>query len=134
MGDTRTNPNILGKLTTPEELSGILNWALQGLVRIRHQQGFSHLESVEERRIKWKIMSDSLAAFVNECIVYGDYVSKEKFYEKYTQYCGEKRLLAISKTNVGRRLPTLIPEITTSHPKIGRKQVACWNGIKLKAQ
>jgi len=132
MRGPKTNPNMLEKLTTPEELSGILNWALQGLVRITHQKGFSHLDTVEERRIKWKIMSDSLAAFINDCIEYKDFVSKDDFHQKYAKYCGSKRLPVMSKTKVGQRLPALIPEIMVSHPKIGGKQVACWYGIQVK--
>ena len=40
-----TDPQMIQKLSTSEELSGILNWALEGYIRLRKQKNFSCLKS-----------------------------------------------------------------------------------------
>src|SRR5208283_2759033 len=37
-GDDKKDPEILNKLTAEAELSGLLNWALEGLARLRQQK------------------------------------------------------------------------------------------------
>jgi putative DNA primase/helicase len=62
------DPNLLKKLSVPNELSDFLNIALTGMKRILDQGGFSHNKSTDETREDYIRKSDPLAAFVMDCI------------------------------------------------------------------
>jgi len=56
--------DIIEKISTPEELSGLLNYALDGLDRILQQKDFSYSKSTSEVKDLWIRKSDSFTAFV----------------------------------------------------------------------
>ena len=64
----REYPNIIEKLTTPTELSGFLNWALEGLERLLKNKNFTGLKPLEQRKEIWLIGSSSLYKFVSVCV------------------------------------------------------------------
>jgi len=136
LGAPQTDPQMLSKLTTPEELSGILNWILEGLKRLLKNKTFSLLKPVEERREEWHILSNPLSAFIHDCVKFGvdEYVTKEEFYQAYRKYCIERSLPIMTKKKVGRRLPTIISSVSEIYKKIGDKQVRSWSGISLKQE
>lgn len=136
LGAPQTNPQLIEKLTTKEELSGILNWALEGLHRLLKQKTFSLLESVEERRKLWQTLSNPLQAFINDCIKFASegYVTKEDFYKAYREYCVQRRLSIMTKEKIGRVLPTILPNVGEIYPQIGSKQERSWSGICLKEE
>jgi len=130
------DPQMIRKITTKAELSGILNWALEGLHRLVKQKTFSFLESVEERRRMWQIESNSLQAFINDCIdcVIGRYITKEKLYQAYTEYCVKRNLQIMTKDKVGKILQTLLPNVGEIYKLVGNKQEKSWSGICLKEE
>ena len=133
-GGEKTDPEILKKLTTPEELSGFLNWALEGLKRLLDQKGFTMTKSEREVEREWVARSDSLRAFVMDYVERGDgWTSKDDFYQAYTRFCEEHDLVAIEKAAVGRRLPALV-RTSEIHPLDPRTQKRCraWNNVILK--
>jgi len=134
LGAPQTEPGMIKKLTTKNELSGILNWALEGLKRLHKQKTFSLLKTVEERREEWQILSDPLSAFVHDKIGFAmeGYVTKEEFYQEYRKYCATRRLAVMSKDKVGKRLPTIIPNVGEIYKAVGDKQIRSWSGIYLK--
>ena len=62
------DPQILDKLTTPEELSGLLNWALEGLRRLQENGRFTKSMSADELQELYESMSDPITAFIAEHI------------------------------------------------------------------
>jgi P4 family phage/plasmid primase-like protien len=56
--------NILEKISTPEELSGLLNIAIEGLKRILDQGGFSYSQTTEDIRADYISKSDPIGGFV----------------------------------------------------------------------
>jgi len=64
------------QLTTSEELSGILNKALEGLERIK-KNGFSQHETPEELRNRYREISDPIKRFANGCLT-NDTIDKTK--------------------------------------------------------
>jgi hypothetical protein len=44
MDDPKTDPYLVDKLTTEEELQGLLNWALEGLERLLMNKTFHWTE------------------------------------------------------------------------------------------
>ena len=57
---------ILDKITTPDELSGLLNHALAGLGRLHEQRRFSTTDDMNHALERFKTDSDSVAGFIEE--------------------------------------------------------------------
>jgi len=62
------DPQILDKLTTEEELSGLLNLALTGLKRLLKNGVFSHSKTTEEIKEDYIRKSSPIAAFAMDCL------------------------------------------------------------------
>lgn len=59
--------NLISKLQDPEELSGFLNLALEGLKRLKGSGKFSNDKSIEETQREYEFNSNPIAAFMDEC-------------------------------------------------------------------
>ncbi len=127
--------NILKKLTTPEELSGFLNFAIDGL-RILLQQGdFSNSKSINEIREDYIRQSDSVGAFIMDCVKIKpeDYIEKKKLYTTYTDYCRQHNYPIVPENTFHRDLQMRIrvedyqPSLKDSKGKFVRPR--CWRGI-----
>lgn len=127
------NPNIIEEITTPEEMSGLFNWSIEGLQRILKQNTFSSSRTKEEIKKQWIMLSDSLKSFVDDMLEkdIDNEITKDELYNIYLDYCNQNELIAKEKNIVGRELPTLI-NVKTSYPKIEGKQTKCWKGIIFK--
>lgn len=134
------DPDILEKLVTEEQMSGLLNWALDGLKRVLENKGFSTTEKREEIEDKWLRQSDSLQSFFSECVeVELDYwVSKKDLRKAYKAYCEEFDLEVESKTRMTKKGPEMVPR--TESPNNYRptahdgSRPQAWKNIKLSEQ
>lgn len=128
----KADPKLSAKLTTPEELSGILNWAIEGLLRLEAAGMFSGAMDADDMAAMYVRMSNSLAAFLEDCVVREptSCVGKEDLYNAYVAYCHAKKLPAKSKDKLGKDLPSLVQTITL-RPQEGGLRVWSWGGLKL---
>jgi len=134
LGHPNRNNFLINELTTPEELSGILNWALEGLKRLLSNGFFSGMSSIDVRREMWLFKANSLYRFVKTCVEdsYSQFVTKEDFYGTYSLYCQDNSLPVLSVKAVGSLLPRYIPSVRTYRPTINCRQVSAWKGISIK--
>jgi len=97
---------LIDKLTTSEELSGLLNWALDGLDRLLKNGRFSYNKEVNEIKNLMEKHSNHLAAFVQDCLMEseGGRITKDQMYELYTIYAKQENLQRLTKTQLGRSL------------------------------
>lgn len=111
--DLECNENLIQELTTPEELSGLFNWAIIGLQRLIRQGDFSYGKSVEEVAEQYELLSDPMYAFVKEFIrpQPGGAILKDDLYEKYVNWARQKKLSIIPKNMLTKDLSKHIPEI-----------------------
>ncbi|MFH1377105.1 MAG: phage/plasmid primase, P4 family [Candidatus Woesearchaeota archaeon] len=129
------NKDLLSKLTTESELSGILNWAIIGLKRLLDNKDFSTAKSVKEVREEYIRMSDSVKAFIMDCIKISpeSFEQKRELFTHYTDYCREKSYPPLSEGTFHRDLQRSI-RVEDYRPQLeieGIKQrVQCWKGIK----
>lgn len=90
-GHAKPDRELVDKLTTPEELSGILNWALEGLKRLQaNGWNFTSTASTEETRLDYKRRSDPIWAFVDEMLDDSEseaFEPKEGLYNAFKEYC-----------------------------------------------
>lgn len=82
---------LLDKLSTPQELSALLNWALDGLDRLRKTGQVSNKPNVEEIRKEYRKRSSTTLAYFDDQVTitdnYEDYVFTDDWYRDYVTYC-----------------------------------------------
>jgi len=135
-GDDKADKNLIEKLTTPEELSGLLNWSLDGLKRLRENNwNFTKTQSAEEMKVEMKKYADPVFAFIEEkCIVdLNVFIPKDDLYNAYREYCGEKDLTVVVNSIFAKELKRHA-KVKTTQPRIGGKRIRVWQGITLRSQ
>ncbi len=129
-------PKIVEKILeeNPKELSGLLNWALNGLDRLIINEEFSTSKTVQEVERSWKRESNSFEAFCQDWIEeanMNEMISKQELKDKYSEYCRKNRLKTVGdkaiKTILGKNFRAYEKQHRTDE---GRERF--WHGIKLK--
>ncbi len=128
-GTEHEDKALLAKLTTPTELSGLLNMALDGLDRLRRQNGFTRTTATDEAAERFRIDADSAAGFCEEnCTIYdGARIAKPALFQAYKAWCEENNRRPLAAVRFSRRL----------HELHGLDQAASkgrdfWIGIELR--
>jgi len=131
--------NLLQEMTSPRELSGVLNWALEGLKRlIDHKFHFSSELTIEETHEKYLALSNTVHAFVSEgCEVTGekeDRVDKNELYQAYAAYCKRKNLSPASYSWFFRKLLQESTAIAQERPRAGGNRAFVISGLRIKKE
>lgn len=126
------DPNVIENLLCDEELSGVLNWALEGLTRLFENGDFSYSPSTESTKTKWIRCSDSCSAFIMDHIEadFDEHITKAELRATYARYCrehklrvsGNKAIKDLMETQAGAFEDRLSDE----------KRTNVWKGVKLK--
>lgn len=92
------DPEIMDNLCDEKELSGILNWALNGFERLEKKKGFSYDNSKSGVKKRWLQKSNSVVAFIDENIeeAYDFHIEKQDFKQKYLIYCSTHKIRPMS--------------------------------------
>jgi len=128
------DPNIIERIATPQELSGLLNWALEGLKRLKENKSFSYSPSTEETKRKWVRKSDSFVAFVMDNIKECDnelYITKSDLRKAYAKYCKKHKLKSSSDKAIRTVFANMLG-VGDARKNISGQQVAIWEGIQFK--
>lgn len=90
--------DIIKKIVSPDELSGVLNWALEGLHRLLGNKEFSNTKSTEETRLEWLQDSNNFAVFFEKkmLISRSHLVSKDDVRSVYHDFCDVNGLEPVS--------------------------------------
>jgi len=100
------DPDLDTKLQA--ELPGILNWALDGLDRLREQGHFSGDLPPAETQGKWESWGDSIARFKERCLDFEVKAThtelKSEVYDAYLSFCEAEGAPAESKQKFGREI------------------------------
>ncbi|MBR9704208.1 hypothetical protein GOV12_02260, partial [Candidatus Pacearchaeota archaeon] len=132
------NPNIIEEIVSDDELSGLLNWALEGLKRLRENKEFSHSQTTEDTKMQWMRKSSSVEGFLmDECeLKWGEYTTKEDFAKHYSKYCAEHKIKIFSSNQIKECLENkgVIDDkkYLGGVGAYGSYQQRVWNGIKMK--
>lgn len=88
--------NLIDQLTTPEEMSGLINFALEG-VQMLEADGFVRQERFQEISAKWNDITSKINLFRQEALEEAkeERITPEDLFEEYCEYV---------KTNGGDRL------------------------------
>ncbi len=126
------DPEIIQKIVTPEELSGLLNWSLVGLQRLLKNMDFSYSKSTEDVKTLWIRKSNSFQAFILDEIdyIYDGKISKSELRMAYGLYCKEHKLVAVTDKTIKYSLS--MGGAAEERSNLDGLQVACWGGVKFK--
>lgn len=109
--DINTDPHILDKLTTPEEISGLFNWAMEGLKRLKTNGKFSYNKTVEENREAYERKSDPVKGFAIDKLIYADgkYIPKDHLRRIYSDWCKNEKLPSVNDVLFSKKLKDALP-------------------------
>lgn len=87
--------NILDKLTTEEEISGLLRWSIEGLDRLLKNQKFTGKWEEKDTRHWWKYHTSVVYTYILENIELApenviDSEGKQEIYEDYKDFCARE--------------------------------------------
>lgn len=99
------NPNLDAELQTPEELSGFLNKALEGLARLRSNDWqFTYKLTEADVTRMYKRLSDPVFAFLEDCCFedYGSRMPKKMLHAAYREYAIANKMKPMSINKFGK--------------------------------
>ena len=124
------------ELTTDEELSGILNRALDGLDRLRENGDISLPEDPDERLDLYEKHSDAIKAFKVDCLTNtserSDEIRKERIYSAYTRYCEVNGEEPLTNQTFWRQLRRTTLDVETSRPRRDGDRVQVLERVRWK--
>ena len=118
-----------------DQRSGILNWMIEGALRLINNMGrFTETKTQQETIIQFKRASDSIGAFLAECIKFdpNQFAKKNETQELYKKYCELIGVVNESDKKVADRLKNT-PRIKDTSIRIAGQKTKIWQGIKLKS-
>lgn len=120
---------LIDKLTTEEELSGLLNLAIEGLKRLETQGGFTENEATRQALAAYRRNIDSVAGFVEECCLLdeGASVGKQELFNFYRQWCEAAGMKPLGRNRFNQRLA----EVAGVREGGNYRNVRQWRGISL---
>jgi len=92
-GSDKRDPELGDKLQQPENLSAVLNWAIEGWGRLLEQGGFSNVpERPDTTREQWQTWGDSVDYFLSNVAVMdrdAESITTNEAWEVYRSWCME---------------------------------------------
>lgn len=130
------NEHIIDKISTGCELSGLLNWALQGLHRLFTNGDFSYSPSSNATKLEWMRKSSSLHAFMMDLVDvdFETEILKRDFRAIYNMYCKKYNTVPESDKKINN---VLISEFGVSDGQttsLSGKNEYTWTGIKFRVE
>jgi putative DNA primase/helicase len=116
------------------EMTGVLNWSLQGLARLTKNGGrFTRLPSADEAITAMRDLASPVAAFVRErCwIDAAREITVEELYVAYRSWCDDNGHAKATKQNFGRDLRAAVPSVRVTRPREEGDRPRVYTGINL---
>lgn len=131
----KSNPLIVQTMTTADYLSGILNWALEGLYRLLSQNELSNNQTLEEVREKYVRLSDSVQCFNNDMIEedWDSCIVNETLFLVYLEYCRKEKMKPLDSNLFFKRLKQL-RKCWDKRLDLGKERIRVLCNIKPKKQ
>jgi len=92
------DPDIVENVVSPDEFSGLLNWAIEGLHRLLKNKKFSNTKTTDETRLEWMKDSNNFSVYFDEMVSFskGTLISKDDLRSAYVEWCDNKGLDSVS--------------------------------------
>jgi putative DNA primase/helicase len=133
--DKDKDPQLLKKLTTPNELSGLLNRALEGLRRLSDRGQFESKLDFVAKKTAYLIGSDTVKAFYYEYCELDpvEWLPKQELFEEYLSFCEQRNRNAKGKAWFTKGLREWSNGLIIPTKKnIDEKRTPIYQGVRLK--
>lgn len=127
--------SIIEKITTEQELSGLLNQFLIGLNRLFENRKFSSTMGSEETKNIWIRKSNSFMAFCMDKIIEDgeSKISKKELRKRYSDYCKEHKIATKSDIVMKRVMGDMFGATDERViEELGNRQEWHWMGVRWK--
>ena len=98
-GDRDFDHSLLDMLTTPQELSGLLNRAIEGYYTVLSSRAITQSAKMAVAKEEFDLMSDSTRTFLDERVQecsYDEHVDRTELYVAYKSWCDVHRFSPVS--------------------------------------
>ncbi len=118
------------------ELPGILNWAIEGLLRLLRQQAFTHCELCFQSVAEHRLACDPVRQFVADSVRTGPEFSicRADVYRAYVEFCRANGRQPVNSWDFGKEflhsLPAVIPDRSPRQDRDG-KRPPVYRGVTL---
>ena len=121
------------RLSTPKELSGLLNRALDAIPRLRSQGGFSEPASVRQALEEYRVITDPVSAWLDRATSESSagLAEKNSLLQAYNADAENNRRPPQTAKAFGSALHRLRPNVKDAQRRVGNKRVWCYCGIRL---
>jgi putative DNA primase/helicase len=102
---------LLQKISTKKEISGILNWAISGLKRLNEQHGFTYNKSMAEMQTYYTRLSEPIGAFCQDAIIEDSesYITKELLISEFYIWCKKYKIAPPYEIKFWQKIKQLYP-------------------------
>ena len=118
------------------ELTGILNWSLEGLRRLTldNENHFTRFATADEAITTMQDLASPVGAFVRERCKLGadDEIAVDNLYGAYKSWCELSEYPKSPKAHFGRDLRAACPSVRKRRPRDGSKRHFVYAGIRLR--
>jgi len=111
--ENEQDPQLAQKIIS-SELPGVFNWVLAGLKRLLLNRKFTESEIVRQQIEEYKLVSDSVAMFLDDSVYVpstSKYMPVGEFYSEYKGFCQVSGYKVLGKYNFTKRCRALGMEI-----------------------
>lgn len=93
----QADKDLISKLCIDEEISGLFNVALEKYYIMEELGDFSFVDDIEVVRDLYTRLSNPVVTFLDEVVTIDplSYIVKKKLYDKYTDYCFNRKIPAV---------------------------------------
>jgi putative DNA primase/helicase len=87
------------KLTTDDELAGVLNWAIEGYQRLDEQGQFTNEPTPSENQRIWEMYGNSVERFISRCLdeERDGSVGKDEAYAEYESFAKSESMEVVTR-------------------------------------
>jgi phage/plasmid primase, P4 family, C-terminal domain len=126
----KADKNLLQKITTAEEMSGLFNKCIVALRGLLARCEYSYDMSTDDVMKLYKINSDPIAAFADEMVVYSEKDTlKAKMLDEYTLWCQKNNIEPVHPNVFSKRFVKL--GYTTGRESTGERRTT-WQNCVIK--
>lgn len=122
---------IMDRLTTEQEMSGLLNAALDGLDRLLKNKEFTYSKGTAEIKEMWIRKSDSFMAFCMDCLEqdHSSFIPKGLLRRNFNNYCKKHKIAGVSDKSIKATLEEMFG-VSESRRIVNETLEHCWDGIR----
>ncbi len=130
-GTSKHNPNLKEEILS-EELPGIFNWALEGLIKLRSLRRFPEHPEGQELASQHRLSCDHERQFLTENYEEqnGSYVNKSELYENYRSFCSNNGFRAKNAANFGREVKRIFRSAEEDRIRTSTDRPRIWRNIE----